>query len=190
LLDHFHDVWAGLLVESEVVFRHPGGKVFLMDSADLPGRWLVQHTDFELPRGRYRVLTTHSEFEEVYIIVHQLRRDRVAPGSDRDAVTGIARHGHLRGRRGEPMRWGKFHHLVDHTVARLRSADGDREKIEAAIRWYIERGDELEMSPMILWDYFAISSPGIPEKAGYCGYESEQMVAVFDRLSKDRFGRE
>jgi hypothetical protein len=46
------------------------------------------------------------------------------------------------------------------------------------------------MPPLILWDYFAISSPGIPERAGYCGYEYEQMVAVFDQLSKEHFGKE
>ena len=86
------------------------------------------------------------------------------------------------------MQWAKFRRLVDDTVARLKAADGDREGIEAAIRRYVERGDGCGMSPMILWDYFAISSPGIPERAGYCGYEGEQMIAVFDRLSRERFG--
>ena len=76
LLDHFHDVWATLSVEGEAPFRHPGGKVFLMDSTDVPGRWLVQHAAFELPRGRYRVRTGHGEREELYLIVHQLRRER------------------------------------------------------------------------------------------------------------------
>jgi hypothetical protein len=86
------------------------------------------------------------------------------------------------------MEWARFRRLVDDIVTRLKAADGDRERIESAIRLYIERGDKLGMSPMVLWDYFAISSPGIPERAGYCGYEREQMVAVFDRLSKERFG--
>jgi len=78
--------------------------------------------------------------------------------------------------------------LVDDIIARLKAADGDREGIEAAIHRYIERGTKLGASPYDLWDFFAISSPGMPERAGYCGYESEQMVAVFDRLSKARFG--
>lgn len=86
------------------------------------------------------------------------------------------------------MEWAKFRRLVDDTVARLKAADGDSERIETAIRRYIEQGNKCGMSPMILWDYFAISSPGIPERAGYCGVECEQMVAVFDRLSKERFG--
>ncbi len=75
LLDHFHDVQARLPVEEAAGFWHPGGMVYLMDSTDLPGRWLVEHTDFQLPRGRYRVLTSHSETEETYIIIHRLQRD-------------------------------------------------------------------------------------------------------------------
>jgi hypothetical protein len=86
------------------------------------------------------------------------------------------------------MQWAKFRRLVDETVGRLRAADGDREAIESAIHRYIEHGRRLGMSPMILWDYFAISSPGIPERAGYCDSESEQMIAVFERLSREQFG--
>jgi hypothetical protein len=88
------------------------------------------------------------------------------------------------------MEWDKFHRLVDNTVTRLRNAEGDREKVESSIRRYLNQGDKYGMSPMILWDYFAISSPGIPERAGYCGYEAEQMVAIFDRLSKEKFQSE
>jgi hypothetical protein len=87
------------------------------------------------------------------------------------------------------MNWDKFRNLVDDTVSRLRSAEGDREKIEFAICRYLNQGYKYVLSPMILWDYFAISSPGIPEKAGYCGVECEQMVAIFDRISKEKFGR-
>ena len=80
------------------------------------------------------------------------------------------------------MEWARFRRLVDDVIARLQAADGDCEGIEAAVR-YIERGDKLGASPYDLWDFFAISSPGIPERAGYCWAECEQMVAVFDRLS-------
>jgi hypothetical protein len=86
------------------------------------------------------------------------------------------------------VQWAKFRRLLDDTVTRLKAAEGDGERIEAAIRRYLRRGDECGRSPFILWDYFAISSPGIPERAGYCGYEGEQMVALFGRLSKERFG--
>jgi hypothetical protein len=75
-LDHFDDVWERLPVEEEKEFSHPGGKVFLMDSGDVPGCWLVQPSVFVLPRGRYRVMTSHSESDAVYIIVHHLEGRR------------------------------------------------------------------------------------------------------------------
>ncbi|QDU97793.1 Imm21 family immunity protein [Lignipirellula cremea] len=88
LLDHFHDVWKELPIEEETVFRHPGGKVLLMDSVDVgsdaPGRWLVQPSEFVLPRGRYRVLTSHTESEEIDLIVHQLRAMRGEPDTAAD----------------------------------------------------------------------------------------------------------
>jgi hypothetical protein len=74
LLDHFHDVRNGLKIEEEAEFRHPGGKVLLMDAVDIPGDHLTPPSVFVLPRGKYRVLTSHSESEEVYIVIHQLRR--------------------------------------------------------------------------------------------------------------------
>ena len=85
------------------------------------------------------------------------------------------------------MDWEKFSLLVQDTIFRLREADGDRDKIEAAIRCYLDLGNNYVHSPTILWDCFAISSPGIPEKAGYCGYECEQIVAIFGRLSNEKF---
>lgn len=45
------------------------------------------------------------------------------------------------------VEWAKFRRLVDDTVARLKAADGDRERIEAAIRRYIERGVKYIHSP-------------------------------------------
>jgi hypothetical protein len=88
------------------------------------------------------------------------------------------------------VNWAKFRELVADTVARLKAADGDAEGIDAAIRRYIQRGDNVGMSPLVLWDYFAISSPGIPEQAGCCGAESERMVALFGKLMNERFGGE
>ena len=85
-------------------------------------------------------------------------------------------------------KWVKFHRLVKDTVALLRAADGDQEKIQSAIRRYLGCGRTLEMSPTVLWDSFPISSPGMPEKAGYCGYEAEKIVALFGRISNELFG--
>jgi len=67
----------------------------------------------------------------------------------------------------EEMEWSKFHRLVDDTVTRLRNAEGDREKVESAIRRYLNQGHKYAMSPYILWHYFVISSPGIPVRAGW-----------------------
>src|SRR5262249_59306727 len=64
-LDHFHDVMNQLPVESEEAFRHPAGTFHLLSAADVPGRWLTPHAEFVLPRGKYRVLTSHIETEEV-----------------------------------------------------------------------------------------------------------------------------
>jgi hypothetical protein len=56
--------------------------------------------------------------------------------------------------------------------------------------FYLNQGHKYVMPAMILWDYFAISSPSLPEQAGYCSYEAEQMVTTFDRLSKEKFKAE
>jgi hypothetical protein len=77
--------------------------------------------------------------------------------------------------------------LVDEIIARLQAADGDREAIEDAVSRYIERGERLGASPLDLWDFFAVSSPTIPERAGYDGRDSEQIIAVFERLSRERY---
>ena len=94
----------------------------------------------------------------------------------------------VRPQRTHGVKWAKFRRHVDVVTALLKAADGDSDGVEAAVRHYIERDDKLGASPYVLWDFFTISSPGIPELAGYCGVECEQIVAVFERLSKARFG--
>ncbi len=44
------------------------------------------------------------------------------------------------------------------------------------------------MSPLELWDYFAISHPGLPMRAGYGEHEFERIDAVFSSLMEQRFG--
>lgn len=87
----------------------------------------------------------------------------------------------------DEMNWDKFDQLVEDTVTGLREAAGNHEKIEAVTRRYLDQGFKYVLSPLILWDYFAISSPGIPQRAGYGGDEAEQMEAIFERLSKEKF---
>jgi hypothetical protein len=74
LLDYFDDVRCRSTAEHELEWRHPGGKVLLMDSGDRPGHWLVKPSEFRLPRGRYRVLTFYSAGESNGLIFHELRR--------------------------------------------------------------------------------------------------------------------
>jgi hypothetical protein len=81
LLDHFQDVWPRLPVEGEAEFRHAGGRISLMAAFDVPGHWLVKPAEFNLPRGRYRVLTSRSETEDVSLIIHQLRREIAGPSA-------------------------------------------------------------------------------------------------------------
>lgn len=78
--------------------------------------------------------------------------------------------------------------LLKTTVEALRAARGDTKKLTVAIDRYLEQGSALECSPMTLWDYFAISSPGLPEKAGYRGAEVQAVEKLFEKRSKRRFG--
>jgi hypothetical protein len=82
----------------------------------------------------------------------------------------------------------KYDLLKSGTVARLKAAHGGRAGLEAILRRYLELGHQLGASPEDLWESFAIRWPNIPERAGYDGDECEQLVALFDRLSRERFG--
>ena len=73
------------------------------------------------------------------------------------------------------------------TVKALREARGNTTKLTAAIDQYLEQGTLLECSPLELWDHFAISSPGLPEKAGYKRAEVEAAEKLFEKRSKKRF---
>lgn len=84
------------------------------------------------------------------------------------------------------MEWDDFHLLVDETVSLLQAARGDAFKTEQAIRQYLERGSSDLQSPYVLWDYFAISSPSMPRRAGYDDYEEYQAIELFARLLKAR----
>jgi hypothetical protein len=74
LLDYFEDVRSESVAASELEWRHPGGRVFLMDSGDMPGRWQDKPGEFVLPRGRYRVITFYSEGGTNCLVYHELRR--------------------------------------------------------------------------------------------------------------------
>jgi hypothetical protein len=75
LLDLFEDCRPKLKTEHEAMFHHDGGRVFLMDSVDRVGKWNTPPSEFVLPRGKYRVITSHCKSDETYLIVHQLHRE-------------------------------------------------------------------------------------------------------------------
>jgi len=77
--------------------------------------------------------------------------------------------------------------LLQETVARLASAKGDEGRVAQAIRQYLSEGSSLHMSPTELWDYFAISTPGLPEEAGFDAAETERAVEVFSMLADEAF---
>jgi hypothetical protein len=51
LLTHFHDVREKLSAAESFHFKHPGGLMYLMDSADVAGSFVGEYSTFELPAG-------------------------------------------------------------------------------------------------------------------------------------------
>ena len=78
--------------------------------------------------------------------------------------------------------------LLARMVARLRDAHGNPAKVKSAIEQYLQEGDALEMSPLELRDYFDISSPGLPETAGFTSSESNEASELFDEVGSARYG--
>ena len=76
--------------------------------------------------------------------------------------------------------------LLDGTVEQLRLARGDLPRQREAIRVYLSEGSAADRSPSELWDYFDISTPGLPELAGYDAAEVERAVELF-REESDQF---
>ena len=73
------------------------------------------------------------------------------------------------------------------TAERIRTACGDRTAIVAAIERFLDFGDAGEYSPAALWDYFATSSPTVPEVAG-CDPEAEdRVIRIFSTCTHARY---
>ena len=85
------------------------------------------------------------------------------------------------------MDWTKFRELVERTVSQLREADGNAAKVRTAIRRYLNQGTRLGMSPLVLWDYFAISHPAIIGQAGYSGARKDAVMEEFEHLTRETF---
>jgi hypothetical protein len=81
----------------------------------------------------------------------------------------------------------EVNHLLDETIAHLKEAKGDDLLTAEAIRRYIEQGEVIELSPLELRDYFAISHPGLPMRAGYAEHAIERIDAIFSSLMEERY---
>jgi Immunity protein 21 len=79
LLAFFRSTVGGLVPEAEVRFRHPGGRLVLLDSSDTPKDWLGEHSAFELPAGFYRVTAARAEAGECSVVVHEWQRPDAEP---------------------------------------------------------------------------------------------------------------
>ena len=65
------------------------------------------------------------------------------------------------------------------TAERIRTACGDRTAIIAAIDRFLDFGDAGDYSPAVLWDYFATSSPTVPEVAGCDPDAEDRVIRIF-----------
>ena len=78
--------------------------------------------------------------------------------------------------------------FLGRTVRRLRDTKGNDSELHSTIELYLTEGSALEVSPSELWDYFDVSSPGLPEEAGFSPDEQKRAVEMFSRQSSERFG--
>lgn len=74
------------------------------------------------------------------------------------------------------------------TADRLRVAGGNRQAIIAVIEQFLDAVEELEDSPAVIWDYFCISAPTIPEMAGYDKAAEDRIIRIFSTVTHGRWG--
>jgi hypothetical protein len=68
------------------------------------------------------------------------------------------------------------------STATLRAARGDETRIAEAVRDVCSRGRrELFLAPIVVWDYLAVSWPGLFGDAGYSSEELEQLMPVVEK---------
>ena len=79
--------------------------------------------------------------------------------------------------------------LLAEVAVELRAAAGDEQEQERVIRRYIAEAYPIVLSPLDLWDYFCISSPGVVGNAGYTGPARDSVIDVYERVSRSVFSR-
>jgi hypothetical protein len=71
---------------------------------------------------------------------------------------------------------------IERSQKLLEAARGDEDCVAAAVTELARSAfNTLHYSPYVVWDYLAISSPGLFEKAGYPGIEIEALMPVIEK---------
>ena len=71
---------------------------------------------------------------------------------------------------------------LDDGTAAVRAAKGDPERVAAAVLAFCSRGRrELFLSPLVVWDYLAVSYPGVLGEAGFSDDEVEQLMPAVEQ---------
>lgn len=66
--------------------------------------------------------------------------------------------------------------------APARAAKGDRERVAASIFAFCDRGRrQLFFAPLVVWDYLAVSYPGLLGEAGFADDEVEQLMPTVEK---------
>jgi hypothetical protein len=64
----------------------------------------------------------------------------------------------------------------------LAAARGDPDRVAAAVTKLARSAfTTLHYPPYVVWDYPAISSPGLFERAGYAGVEVEELTPIIEK---------
>lgn len=71
---------------------------------------------------------------------------------------------------------------LNESRALLATARGDDKRIEnALVKLSLTAFRQLRFSPMIVWDYLTISTPGLFGEAGYSDAEVDSLMPVIER---------
>jgi hypothetical protein len=74
------------------------------------------------------------------------------------------------------------------STAALRSAGGNGARVAQAVRGICDRGRrEILLPPLAVWDYLAVSWPGLFGDAGYSAAEVEQLMPVIEKAWAEAF---
>jgi hypothetical protein len=73
--------------------------------------------------------------------------------------------------------------LSEKTADELRTAKGDNQREEEALRRYYQRGEHANLTLAELIDFLCVSSPSILQEAGYSDEQAGAILLISDRLT-------